>query len=51
MLPYDKITKSMSDFYGNFENEIFNSPHVSANFPQFSFLGDLDLFDDLDLRL
>ena len=27
----------MSNVYGNFENEIFNSPHVSDNFPQFSF--------------
>ena len=42
----------MSNLYGNFENEIFNSPHVLANFPHFfTFLDDLDLVDDLDLWL
>ena len=28
----------MSNLYGNFENWIFNYPHVSANFTQFLFL-------------
>ena len=41
----------MSNLYGNFENEIFNSPHVSANFSKFHFLDDLDLVDDLTSKV
>ena len=45
----DKSKLKMFNLYGNFENEIFNSPHVLANFPHFSFFDDLDITDDIDL--